>query len=424
MKIEIIENKECIKRVSIEIPWLEIDQKASDIAKNFQRSARLDGFRPGKAPISHIKRLFAKDIKNEILNEVVPKSINDFIEQEHLHLAADPEVKELIYAEQCPLTYIIEFEVIPHFELKPYLGIQIKKENIIVADNEINEKISELQRKEAHLLPVDNRPAQMDDYVHVFFKLPKELITSNSPDSFDSYFIVGAPEVLVELNNAVIGLELNKHKEFEFELEPDNVLGEQAKRKMVMELELKEIKELKVPPVEEIMKVAIQNEDIKEFKNKIRKDLLEEKQKQEQEYLKDRIIEKLVQAYQFEVPPSIVKNQYNYLQRRWKEQLAMKSSITLPTALLRATEKRKELMEKARQDIISSLVLEAIAKDKSIEIHEQEITARLEQLARDTGMNPVVLKSKLEASGDYDQLVTNMKREATLDFLLQHAKII
>ena len=423
MKIELVENKECLKKVSVEIPWMEIDQKATEIAKNFQRHAQLHGFRPGKAPVTYIKRLFAKDIKSEILNDIVPKTIKDYVEQEHLRLAADPDIKDLIYAEQCPLTYTIEFEIIPHFELKGYRGIEIKKDKIDVENQEIEDKINELQQKEAHLVPVENRTAQLHDYVLVTFSLPKESVPEGDPGTFDSSFILGAPEVLDELNHIVPGMKIGEQKEFEMEPGTGSLPEQHEKKKMRIIAELKEIKEIHLPSPEDIMKNLGQFADSKDFKKHVKNLLIEEKEKNENEVLKDKITYQLAQDYNFEVPHSLLKNQLGYLIRRWKEKLAHRN-IALPSALMKTVEIFKELEAKAEKDIRSTLVLEEIAKDQKLELSADAINAKLEQLAKDSGMNAIVLKSKLESSGDYEQLLSNWRREATLDFLLQHATII
>src|SRR4030042_3714052 len=186
MNIETKKIEGCKRIIFVEVDWHEIDSKATQIANTFKRAVRLDGFRPGKAPINYIKRLFAKDIKQEILSDVVPKAIDDYVEKEKVKLATKPEVMDIIYAEQCPLPFTVELEVLPAIELKNYMNIEVRIEALKAEDREIEERIYAMQRKDALLLPVSDRPVKENDYVVVTLLFPGELLKDRNSADVDA----------------------------------------------------------------------------------------------------------------------------------------------------------------------------------------------------------------------------------------------
>jgi FKBP-type peptidyl-prolyl cis-trans isomerase (trigger factor) len=116
----------CRRELDLEIPADEVSKKMESVAKEFARVARVPGFRPGKAPVSLIRRRFAEDIKGEVVQSLVPQRVEQAVSEQKLTPVSQPHVEKLDFSEGQPLKFRAVFEVLPEFEVKEYKGCSWK----------------------------------------------------------------------------------------------------------------------------------------------------------------------------------------------------------------------------------------------------------------------------------------------------------
>jgi len=415
MKIDTLDIKGCNREIFVEFSWEEVDQKVNNIAKDIRKIAVIDGFRPGKVPINHIKRVFAKQIKEEVIKDVVPKAIDSYLTQEKLMLASEPQITNLVYAEQCPLTFNILMEILPNIEPKDYRGIEISRAEIIVSESEIEERIDELRRAEATLEPITEREAREGDYVGIKILSPQEYFREKI-DSNEIYrFFLGASEVKSILNDLVMGMKLNEVKE--------TAMPQGESRDIALAVQLVEIKEMKLASIEDLYKNKEGITNLEEFKDAIRRELINKKEKNQDEVLKEKIIEHILEANNFDVPNSYIDDQKHVIFFSWINSIYNKG-IYLPIWLLNYGNKIEEIEKEAVRKVKRRFILDAIAKAENIDIDDEHINKKIEKYASEAGQNVVVFKAKFQARSDYKYILEEWRREKVLDFLLQDAKII
>src|SRR5437667_7147150 len=116
----------CRRELELEIPAEEVSKAMERVAKEFARVARVPGFRPGKAPVSLVKRRFADDIKGEVLQSLVPERVEKAVAEQKLSPVSQPQVDKLDFSEGQPLKFRAVFDVLPEFELSTYKGLDIE----------------------------------------------------------------------------------------------------------------------------------------------------------------------------------------------------------------------------------------------------------------------------------------------------------
>ena len=157
----------CRRELELEIPAEEVAQAAEKVAKEFARIARVPGFRPGKAPVSLIKRRFAEDIKGEVLQSLVPERVEKAVAEQKLTPVSQPKVDKLDYNEGQPLKFRAVFEVLPEFELKDYKNLEIEMPAMEITDEDVDKTIEEMRERAATFAPVEGRAAQDGDFVQL-----------------------------------------------------------------------------------------------------------------------------------------------------------------------------------------------------------------------------------------------------------------
>src|SRR6202007_3192143 len=128
----------CRKELDLEIPAEEVSKATEKVAKELSRVARVPGFRPGKAPVTLIKKRFAEEIKGEVLQSLVPETVEKAVVEQKLTPISQPQVDKLDYNEGQPIKFRAVFEVLPEFELGTYKGLEIEMPPMDVTEDAVN----------------------------------------------------------------------------------------------------------------------------------------------------------------------------------------------------------------------------------------------------------------------------------------------
>src|ERR1700758_4778573 len=157
----------CRRELELEIPAEDVSKATERVAKELARVARVPGFRPGKAPISLIKRRFADDIKGEVLQSLVPERVEKAVAEQKLSPVSQPQVDKLDFNEGQPLKFRAVFEVLPEFELGTYKGLSLEMPTMDITEEDVKKALEEMRERAATFAPVEGRAIQDDDFAQV-----------------------------------------------------------------------------------------------------------------------------------------------------------------------------------------------------------------------------------------------------------------
>ena len=231
----------CRKELDLEIPAEEVSKATEKVAKDLARVARVPGFRPGKAPISLIKRRFAEDIKGEVLQTLVPERVEKAVAEQKLTPVSQPQVDKLEFQEGQPLKFRASFEVLPEFSLGNYKNLEIEMPEMAVTDESVANTLAEMQQRAATFAPVEGRPVQDGDFVQV--KLLGTPEGGGDPLRADSVLChIGAEETMQPFNENLRGANAGDHKNFDVEYPADYPDAKLAGKKFHYSVEVLGIK--------------------------------------------------------------------------------------------------------------------------------------------------------------------------------------
>src|SRR6202171_5738501 len=157
----------CRRELDLEIPADEVSKAMDRVAKEFAKVARVPGFRPGKAPITLIRRRFADDIKGEVLQSLVPERVEKAVSEQKLTPVSQPQVDKLDFNEGQPLKFRAVFEVLPEFELGDYKNLAFDMPTMDITDEDVAKTLEEMRERAATFAPVEGRTIQDGDFAQV-----------------------------------------------------------------------------------------------------------------------------------------------------------------------------------------------------------------------------------------------------------------
>src|ERR1700676_314423 len=157
----------CRRELDLEIPAEEVTKKIESVAKEFARIARVPGFRPGKAPVSLIRKRFAEDIKGEVLQSLVPERVEKAVSEQKLTPVSQPKVEQLDFNDGQPVKFRAVFEVLPEFELGNYKDLQLEMPVMDVVDEDVTKTLEDMRERAAAFAPAEGRAVQDGDFIQL-----------------------------------------------------------------------------------------------------------------------------------------------------------------------------------------------------------------------------------------------------------------
>jgi trigger factor len=412
----------CRRELDLEIPAEEVTKATEKVAKDFAKIARVPGFRPGKAPISLIKRRFADDIKGEVVQKLVPEHVEKAVAEQKLTPVSQPQVDKLEFQEGQPLKFRATFEVLPDFPLGNYKNLEIEMPEMSITDESVANALTEMQQRAATFVPVEGRAIANGDFVQV--KLLGTPEGGGEPLQAESVLChVGAEETMEPFNENLRGANIGDHKNFDVEYPADYPDAKLAGKKFHYSVDILGIKTKKLPEIDdEFAKDVSDATSLDELKTKIREGLVHERDHRLKELQSEKVLAKLVRMHDFPVPQSLVEHQMDVRLERVVRSLAQQGvdprAVNVDWVSLR---KRQE--ERAQDDVKAELVIDRIATEEKIEVTDEELQNELEHMASHSGESAEALRARLTKQGALDRMKAKLRSDKTVNWLAQNAQI-
>ena len=210
----------CKREIELEIPAANVTKASEKAARDIARVARIPGFRPGKAPVTIIRRQFAADIQGEVLQSLVPEFLEKALDEQKLTPITRPEVDKVEFKEGEPLKFRAVFEVLPEFELGDYKNIEVQIDPVEAGEAQVDKAIEEMRERSATFVPIEDRPAKDGDFV--LMKLNGTPVGEGDPVEADNIMChVGAEETLESFTENLRGAKAGETKKFRTEYPAD-----------------------------------------------------------------------------------------------------------------------------------------------------------------------------------------------------------
>jgi len=412
----------CRRELELEIPAEDVSKATERVAKELARVARVPGFRPGKAPISLIKRRFADDIKGEVLQSLVPERVEKAVAEQKLSPVSQPQVDKLDFNEGQPLKFRAVFEVLPEFDLGTYKGLEIEMPQMDVTDEDVDKALEETRERAAAFAPVEGRAVENGDFAQL--KLVGTPADGGEPINADSVLChIGAEETMEPFNEALRGANIGDHKEFDVEYPADYPDEKLAGKKFHYAADVTGIKTKQLPELnDEFAKDVSDAATLEELKTKIRESLVHQRDHRQKDLQRERVITELVKLHDFPVPESLVESQMDVRLERMVRSLAQQGvdprAVNLDWSALRGRQQ-----DRAKDDVKAELIIDRIASTEKIDVTDEEVEHELQHLAGHSGESVEAIRARLTKQGALDRMKAKLRSDKTLDWLAQNANV-
>lgn len=411
----------CRYSLEVTVPVEEVERETERVVEALREKVRLPGFRPGKVPAGIIRSRFAAEVRQEVLEALVPKFLRQEVEKANLPLVGEPDIHDLEFEPGKPLRFRAEFEVIPEFELQEYRGLTVSYSEPEVTEEDIDRRLEELREQKADYVNVDPRPAADGDYVLVHLESVAG-VEGKPIRQEDLMLHLGDPDTLPDFTENLRGVAPGEEKEFDVAYPEDYGEPRLAGKRVRFRVQLKAIRRKELPELnDEFAKDLGDYQDLAELREEVRKSLLAEREFLAQQRAKNELIDKLVDLHDFPVPEVFVERQMEAnVEQRMRELVAQ--GVDPRSIRLDWDKVRQAQGERARREVKASMILERIADREAIETTYEELDREIQRIARQRREPVPAVRKRLEQEGQLRRLASRIRIDKTLNFLFEQAR--
>jgi trigger factor len=415
-------NPDCTREVEIEIPAAEVTRNFEAVTKRYKKMARIPGFRSGKVPDSLIRGRFAEQIRQDVMEAVLPAHFRTAIEEQQLKPVSQPQVTNIEFEEGKPLRFKAAFEVVPEFSIDGYQDVKVEKPSTELTEAEYDAELARIRDSRSTMEPVaEERPLADGDFAQISFTghfidqavegeandVPPQPISGQ-----DVMVQVGGPNTLESFNAALRGANVGQQLKFEVSYPPEFGERQLAGKRVAYDLEVKGIKTKIEPELnDDFARELGQYETLEDFTKQLREHLAADKQRRVQNEATNRLLDALVTRYGFPVPESLVQQQVDARLDRGLRALAAQGMRTEDMRNLDFDRLRAAQRDSATAEVKGSILLDRIADVENVNVADAEVESELQAISLQMRERLDTLRARLTEDGSLARIRERLRRE-------------
>ncbi len=404
------------RRMQVQVPAARVSEEIAARLKSLSRTARLNGFRPGKAPLKVIRQQFGPQVHREVIGELLQSSFTEAVTEKQLSPAGNPRIEPQSMDEGQDLKYVATFEVFPEVALQPFDSLEIERVTAEVTESDIDAMIERLRKQQMNYSPV-TRAAASGDKVTIDFVGTIGGVEFAGGKGEDIAIILGEGRMLPQLEQGLVGAAAGEHRDINVDFPADYRATELAGKLATFSTEIKTVEEPSLPEVDD--------EFCKSFGvteggiPKLREDVVANMRRELEQNLRNRnkttVMEKLYQANPIDVPNALLEAQIRDMQVDAMRRAGAKDVAQAPP--------REPLVEPARRRVALGLLINDLIRREKLVLDPKRANARLDEMVGAYG-DAAAMKRAYQQNADAMRQVESLALEdQVVDWILEHAKV-
>ena len=436
MSAQIIEkSSEGLSRVfGVTIPANDLTSALEAKVKELAPKMNIKGFRPGKVPAAHVKRMYGKEMMNEIVQETVNSANEKLLNDNNLRPAGTPGLvatsdMDKVFAGQADLVYDLNVELMPEFELIDATKIKLTKPVYEPSDKEVDEAVADLAKNDATYVSRTGKSvkAKSSDQVLIDFVGRLDGVEFEGGKGADYPLVLGSGSFIPGFEDQLIGVKAGESLTVKVKF-PDDYQAEELKGKDVeFEVEVKDVKAPLKKEVDDELAKGLGIDNLEKLRELIKANLAQQYANSSRFKLKRALLDHLDESHSFDLPPRMVEAEFDAI---WNQVLAdeAKSGRDDEDKDKTEDELKGEYRKIAARRVRLGLVLAEVGRANNVSVSDQEVTQAMQQeamnMARQYGMQPQEIFDMLRQNPDAAaQIRAPLFEDKVVDLLFAKAKV-
>ncbi len=424
VKVEKTENKNEIK-LSFTVEAERFEEAMKKVYSKTAKYFNIPGFRKGKAPMQLVERQYGSEIFYEdTFNELAPEVYDEAIRENNLEVVSRPNIDITQMEKGKELIFTAVAQIKPEVKLGKYKGIEIKKIEYNVSDDDINHEIGHMQEKNSRLVSIDDRPVEDGDITVIDFEGFVDGIPFEGGKAVEHELEIGSNTFIPGFEDQIIGMKLDEEKDIKVKFPDEYFSKDLAGKDATFKVKLHEIKKKELPEVDdEFAKDVSEFDTIKELKASIKEKLENENKDKEKYETEELAIKTVCDSTDIDIPSGMIETEIDNMVKDVEGRLSYQGlNLQQYLQMTGNTESkmRDEFKEQAERSVKSRLVLEAIIKAEKLEVEDSEVEDKIKEMCKKYSRDEAEMLQNEQLKS---YIAENMKTEKAIDFIVDNAKI-
>jgi len=419
------------REYQVVLPLAELDARATERLSVLKDRVRLDGFRPGKVPLPHLKRVYGRAVMGEVIEQVISEVNSKIVSDGGFKLAVEPRITlssegeqavQKVMEGQSDLAYTVALELLPKIELADFKSIRIERPVSEVSERQIDEAIAKIAESNRPFADKEGKAAKGDRIV-VSFRGTMDGKTFEGGSAEEVPIVIGAGQFIPGFEDQVIGMAKGETRTIAVTF-PKNYLAEHlAGKEAQFEVTLKTIAEPAEIAIDDAFAKTLGLDSLAKLKAQVRERLERGNAAVSRAKLKRALLDQLDERHQFEVPPSLVEQEFNGIWQAVTKEME-KQGGSFADEDTTEEEARAEYRKIADRRVRLGLVLAEVGEKNSITVSDDELTRAMVERARQfPGQEQQAFEQIKRNPGMIASLRAPIFEEKIVDFLLELAAV-
>lgn len=420
--IESLSNLE--RKLNIQIPAETVNTEFNNAFKYLQKSVEIKGFRKGKTPLATIRSLYTDKIKGDVAQNLVQNFYFKALKEHDVTPVGMPDIDFKPPNENEDFEFSAKFEVQPDITLTKVEGLEAKKEKVDVTEDQINQNIDTILENQSKMEDVILiRDLKEGDFADIDFTGFMDGAPLENGAAKGHVIEIGSDSFIPGFETALIGLKPGETKRIGLKFPEDYHVEELKGKPVEFDVVLNKIQQKMKPQLnDDFVKGLGEQNSVDEFKDQLKKDMQDAEEKRTEQELKNRLFKSLVEANPFDVPETLVKEQRSALVDDFKQRMQGQGIGEQEFAAYQ-DKWTQDFSDTADFMVRSALLIQKIAKDNNLNADPDDVTAKLQEFADQTGLDLSKVREFYKDGQQSANLEFQITEDKVFQFLLDKAQI-
>ena len=405
MKVDIEKPRDWSRRLTITVPAERVEQERRTVASQIAKRVRMPGFRTGKVPASVVQKQYGQDIEAQTVERMINTAYREALRQEGFDPISQASVEDVHYHSGEELSFKVEFEVRPEVTLDRLGGFTVKRPGHGAGEAEVGRVIQRLREENATWSPLESGSPGEGDRVKVEIT-PLNDESGERPDPREYEVVLGTGEILEEIDRSIRTLEPGGEGDFTIRL-PASAGEAEGEEEHRIHLRLLSAEHPELPAEDDAFARGLGDfESLDALRSRVAEDLGAEAEREADREVRRQLMGQILDANPFEVPPSLVE--------QYLEGLLQAPEDADPGEVEAAKQQARPAAEYA---VRRMLVIERVAELESLHATEQDVDARVQEIAASNDLDAAEVRRQLVRSGRLQALASDLTERRVFDYL-------
>ena len=404
------------RRLEVAVPATEVTSEVEQRLKNISRTARLKGFRPGKAPITVVRKQFGEQVHAEVIQDLMRSSFAQALSQEKLTPAGGPRIEPIAMGPGSELKYAAIFEVLPEIQVKPFETMPVERPSATVTEEDVDAMIESMRRQRPVFTAVE-RPAQDTDRVTIDFDGKVDGEPFEGGEGRDVPVAIGSRQSVTELEEGLKGATTGEIRTVSLSFPAESPNKQIAGKTAQLEVTIKKVEQQSLPEVDEefCRAYGVEEGGIEALRTEVRKSMERELGDVIRNRVRGQVMDSLYRENTFEVPRSMIDEQVQRLQVDAARRIGAKDASQVPA--------REVFEDQARRRAALGLLMGQIVQAQNIRVDRERVQTRLNDLVAQYPNPDEARRAYIQNADAMRQVESVVLEDQVVDWIVDHAHV-